>query len=48
MDEVWDMLLNNITDIVHLAAEVNMVKTYEQLEKINVGGTIEVIKLALT
>jgi len=48
LDEVWDMLLNNITDIVHLAAEVNMVKTYEQLEKINVGGTIEVIKLALT
>ncbi len=44
----WQYLSSNIWDIIHLAAEVNMVKTYDQLEKTNVEPIKEIIKLSLT
>ena len=41
-------VLKNVEEIYHLAAEVNMVKPYEELCQTNVSGTKEIVRLAMT
>jgi fatty acid CoA ligase FadD9 len=49
LDEaVWNKLANSVDQIVHAAAMVNHVLPYSQLFGPNVGGTAELIRLALT
>lgn len=47
-DQDYISLSNKVTDIIHLATQVNMIKTYNWLKAWNVWGVKEVIKFALT
>ncbi len=44
----WEFLTKNIHSIYHNGAIVNYLLDYESMRKINVGGTNEVIRLAMT
>src|SRR5436305_1206424 len=44
----WSRLADEIDAIHHCAANVNMVLPYEVLRPANVGGTQEILRLALT
>lgn len=44
--EEWERLSGQVSSIYHCAAEVNLLKNYEQLKETNLNGTIEVAKLA--
>jgi len=46
--EMYQQLSENLDAIVHCAADVDFIKTYEQLEAINVRGTADVVRLAAT
>jgi thioester reductase-like protein len=46
-DREYDELVSNVDSIVHIAAEVNFGKKFEELEKVNVGSVREVLKLAV-
>ncbi len=43
---VYDEIANCVDAIYHCAAEVNWVQSYRQLRRINVGGTIELLRFA--
>ncbi len=45
-DTDYQSLLNHINIIVHNGAEVDWLKSYDQLEAVNVNSTIEIINLA--
>ena len=45
---LWNTLCCSISSIYHCAAEVNMLKSYEQLKQVNVDGTIQITKFAST
>lgn len=47
-DDTWDRLTAEVDLIVHPAAHVNHVLPYEQLFPVNVAGTAEIIRLAIT
>lgn len=42
--ELWNRLSQEIDTIYHCAAHVNMLLSYEQLRKTNVGGTFEIAR----
>ena len=46
--EVWDALAEEVDVIWHAGAVASFIKPYEQLEAANVGGTVEVLRLATT
>lgn len=47
-DQIWGRLAGEIDTIYHLGAKVNMVLPYEDLKSINLDGTVEIARLALT
>ncbi|MBP9164069.1 MAG: thioester reductase domain-containing protein, partial [Leptospiraceae bacterium] len=46
--EDWNFLTINIDSVFHFAAEVNLIMPYEELKKVNVNGTFEILKFCLT
>ncbi len=44
----WEKLCSISADIIHCAAEMNILQPYAELEKTNIQGALEIIKLALT
>jgi len=44
----WESICSNVTDIMHLAAEVNMLKNYKELENNNVKPIFTCLDLAST
>jgi thioester reductase-like protein len=46
--EDLDQLCCSIASIYHCAAEVNMIKSYDQMQPTNVDGTKEIVRLAST
>lgn len=47
-DFEWKSLADNIDSVVHMAAEVNLIKSYDKLKSNNVIGTTEVLRFCLT
>jgi amino acid adenylation domain-containing protein/thioester reductase-like protein len=45
-EKIFDQLAQTIDIIYHSGAQVNFIKSYRHLKKPNVGGTIEILKLA--
>ncbi|KAL6042906.1 hypothetical protein QOT17_024168 [Balamuthia mandrillaris] len=43
----WTLLSENLSDIYHSAAKVDIMLPYKTLRKVNVGGTLTLIRLAL-
>jgi len=46
--EDWNFLTINIDSVFHFAAEVNLIMPYEELKRVNVNGTFEILKFCLT
>ena len=44
-DDQWSSLSDEITTVYHCAAEVDYLKTYQELRAANVTGTEEIIRL---
>lgn len=45
-EQAWEQCCAEISSIYHCGAEVNLMKSYEQLKETNLHGTLEVVRLA--